>query len=170
MYNNTFVVHFNHKLRSSSEKDWNFVKEACNSFHFPFIGIESDNDFADTDVNSFDFPGANLSLGRFKTQGQSRSWRNGKFAEIISKLSDKTDISGAQLIFPDTPILFESSATIDILSSEQIKALKKILANDCSSHLNNNKIGYIFTGHTLDDSVETVIFKLFRGVHIKNIR
>ncbi|CRG98597.1 conserved Plasmodium protein, unknown function [Plasmodium relictum] len=180
---NITVLYCNHKVRIECNKEKNFLKNVCTQYNLKLktkvLTKKIIDKLRNKNKNNF------LLLARM--------WRRNSYLELSEEISKKTNIEKYKILKKEKENFYEHKSLKKFIKSINytykdyisdidnfIKLTNKkhmtiiLLKNNNTSFKKTNKIlnlvkSFVFLGHHKNDNNETILFKLFRGVFIKNI-
>ena len=156
---NLIVVHFDHQQRGvESDQDRIMVETLCQKFQLPCFT------FYWSDSNLVDYSNKNNTNNH--TAG------NELIANTDTSSIPRTLTAATKKIFSQDLARKWRRRVMQELVAEQVMKRKQQCTNNIGSDNTGRRtshIGMIMTAHHKDDSEETILLKLLRGVHITNI-
>lgn len=160
IFKNFHVFYLDHQVRDDTHEDVKCIRDACEIYGFNLIVKELGSSPPQTEDGNSD----QCAYKGF--QYMARKSRREYCEELIDTL-------------PDVPFTFREMPEQNAMEEhfEMFKLSKGHIRVQNNAHLysgyrelfNGKTRGIVFMGHTLNDNVETVLQKLFRGVHISSL-
>ncbi|GIX65520.1 tRNA(Ile)-lysidine synthase [Babesia caballi] len=152
---NVHVVYFDHRARDDTSTDIEVVRAACDLYGFDFIVEAAAGLVVDL--------GHDDGTGNF--QKAARDWRRGAYKRLIEELPPPK-------AHPATSKSSDESAEAVRIFNRHVLTQESDGLVDRSTHrsyFHRGTRGIVLLAHHANDSVETFLFKLLRGVHVSNL-
>jgi tRNA(Ile)-lysidine synthase TilS/MesJ len=179
------VAHFNHHQRGiESDLDCQLVIETCRDYDIPchvyhwknkkdnhnnnnsnMNSQEDDNDDNTSNNNNNNNSNITITAHQKFSQDTARQWRRDTLTRLVQEQQQLLQLAPtSSLVSPPPTITTTTTTTVvsphPLLREEEEKEVSRI---------DHHRHGIILTAHHKDDSYESLLLKLLRGVHITNL-